>query len=126
MPGRVIGDRGQGCVRLRHPTSHTSQDPRRPGTTQQTPVFPPETRRRLIPGHSAPILLTVSSGVLKPGYRGPASKVAAAAEALRAGGMVIFPTETVYGLAASATSPEGVAILKNPPTDEPRPPRAST
>lgn len=40
--------------------------------------------------------------------------------------MVIFPTETVYGLAASATSPEAVAVLKNPPSDEPQPPRAST
>ncbi len=37
--------------------------------------------------------------------------VARAAEALRAGGLVAFPTETVYGLGADATSPEAVARI---------------
>jgi L-threonylcarbamoyladenylate synthase len=37
--------------------------------------------------------------------------IARAAEALRAGGLVILPTETVYGLAADATNPEAVARL---------------
>ena len=41
--------------------------------------------------------------------------VAAAAESLRAGKLVIIPTETVYGLAGSASSPQAVAVLKNPP-----------
>jgi L-threonylcarbamoyladenylate synthase len=38
-------------------------------------------------------------------------EIAAAAEALRAGGLVILPTETVYGLAADAGSATAVARL---------------
>ncbi|MBE7219787.1 MAG: Sua5/YciO/YrdC/YwlC family protein, partial [Caulobacteraceae bacterium] len=34
-----------------------------------------------------------------------------AARLLRAGGLVAFPTETVYGLGADATSPEAVARI---------------
>jgi L-threonylcarbamoyladenylate synthase len=34
-----------------------------------------------------------------------------AAEVLRAGGLVAFPTETVYGLGADATNPEAVATI---------------
>ncbi|MEG2314092.1 L-threonylcarbamoyladenylate synthase, partial [Brevundimonas sp.] len=34
-----------------------------------------------------------------------------AAEALRAGQLVILPTETVYGLAADASNPEAVAKI---------------
>jgi L-threonylcarbamoyladenylate synthase len=43
----------------------------------------------------------------------PASprSVARAAEILRAGGIVAFPTETVYGLGAVATDPQGVARI---------------
>src|SRR5271165_2842245 len=37
--------------------------------------------------------------------------VAAAAESLRQGGLVAMPTETVYGLAADATSDEAVAAI---------------
>ena len=37
--------------------------------------------------------------------------VAAAARVLAAGGLVAFPTETVYGLGADATSGEAVARL---------------
>lgn len=37
--------------------------------------------------------------------------IAAAAEILRAGGLVAMPTETVYGLAADATRPEAVARI---------------
>ena len=37
--------------------------------------------------------------------------IAAAAKALKAGGLVILPTETVYGLAADAANPQAVAAL---------------
>jgi L-threonylcarbamoyladenylate synthase len=40
-----------------------------------------------------------------------AASVAAAAAALRAGGLVAMPTETVYGLAADATSDSAIAAL---------------
>jgi L-threonylcarbamoyladenylate synthase len=39
------------------------------------------------------------------------SELARAAEILRAGGLVVFPTETVYGLGADATDPHAVARL---------------
>lgn len=45
-----------------------------------------------------------------------------AVEILRAGGLVAFPTETVYGLGADASSPEAVARLyaaKGRPADHP-------
>ena len=48
--------------------------------------------------------------------------VEAAAEALRRGGLVIMPTETVYGLAADATNPAAVAAVfeaKGRPTFNP-------
>ena len=37
--------------------------------------------------------------------------IAAAARCLRAGGLVAMPTETVYGLAAAATSDAAVAAI---------------
>ncbi|MFN9928594.1 MAG: Sua5/YciO/YrdC/YwlC family protein, partial [Phenylobacterium sp.] len=37
-----------------------------------------------------------------------AADIALAAAALRAGGLVILPTETVYGLAADAANPRAV------------------
>src|SRR5690606_16360787 len=37
--------------------------------------------------------------------------IARAAQTLRAGGLVCFPTETVYGLGASAMSAEAVAAV---------------
>lgn len=46
----------------------------------------------------------------------------AAAAVLRAGGLVVFPTETVYGLGADATSPTAVARIftaKGRPNDNP-------
>jgi L-threonylcarbamoyladenylate synthase len=46
----------------------------------------------------------------------------AAAAVLRAGGLVVFPTETVYGLGADATSPTAVAkifTVKGRPIDNP-------
>jgi L-threonylcarbamoyladenylate synthase len=46
----------------------------------------------------------------------------AAAAVLRAGGLVVFPTETVYGLGADATSPSAVAkifAVKGRPSDNP-------
>ncbi|ATQ44246.1 L-threonylcarbamoyladenylate synthase [Caulobacter mirabilis] len=42
---------------------------------------------------------------------GQASEVERAAAALRAGGLVILPTETVYGLAADAANPRAVAAV---------------
>ena len=50
------------------------------------------------------------------------SDVRRAAEVLRAGGLVAFPTETVYGLGADASSAEAVARLyaaKGRPADHP-------
>jgi len=40
-----------------------------------------------------------------------AAEIAFAAERLRAGGLVAFPTETVYGLGADASNPQAVALL---------------
>lgn len=46
----------------------------------------------------------------------------AAARALRDGGLVVFPTETVYGVAASAASPDGMQRLRRMKNrGEPRP-----
>jgi L-threonylcarbamoyladenylate synthase len=48
--------------------------------------------------------------------------IAQAAELLKAGQLVIFPTETVYGLGADATNPEAVAAVyraKQRPADNP-------
>jgi len=39
------------------------------------------------------------------------SEIERAAEVLRAGGLVIFPTETVYGVGCDATNAEAVARL---------------
>ena len=41
----------------------------------------------------------------------PADQIAEAAAALRAGGLAILPTETVYGLAADAADPRAVAAV---------------
>lgn len=41
----------------------------------------------------------------------PAGDIFAAVDVLRAGGLVAFPTETVYGLGADATNPEAVARI---------------
>lgn len=51
-----------------------------------------------------------------------ADAIALAAEKLRAGGLVAFPTETVYGLGADAANPEAVARIyqvKGRPHDHP-------
>lgn len=51
-----------------------------------------------------------------------AREIARAAATLRDGGLVVFPTETVYGLGADATNPEALARLfavKGRPTDHP-------
>ncbi|NDP43548.1 MAG: threonylcarbamoyl-AMP synthase [Aromatoleum sp.] len=48
--------------------------------------------------------------------------IAAAAEALRSGGLVAFPTETVYGLGADAGNPDAVRAIfaaKGRPADHP-------
>jgi L-threonylcarbamoyladenylate synthase len=44
-------------------------------------------------------------------WPGNAAAVAAAADCLAGGGLVAFPTETVYGLGADATNPDAVARL---------------
>lgn len=49
-------------------------------------------------------------------------KIQAAAVILKTGGMVAFPTETVYGLGADASNPNAIARIyevKNRPTDHP-------
>ena len=48
--------------------------------------------------------------------------IAQAAEVIRSGGLVVFPTETVYGLGADTFNPEAVAKIyqaKNRPADNP-------
>ena len=52
-----------------------------------------------------PVVLTVS------GSAPDAAVIAQAAQMLREGGLVAFPTETVYGLAADATNPKAVERL---------------
>src|SRR5262249_43171214 len=49
----------------------------------------------------------------RPAKRGPLNgdTVEAAVEALRAGRLVLMPTETVYGLAADASNPMAVAAI---------------
>jgi L-threonylcarbamoyladenylate synthase len=52
----------------------------------------------------------------------PAAAIARAAALLRAGGLVAFPTETVYGLGADATAPaavEGIFRAKQRPHSDP-------
>jgi L-threonylcarbamoyladenylate synthase len=59
--------------------------------------------------------------MLEPIEPTPAA-IARAADALRAGALVAFPTETVYGLGADATNPAAVAALyrvKDRPADHP-------
>ncbi len=54
--------------------------------------------------------------------RATQTEIEAAVETLRAGGLVAFPTETVYGLGANAADPAAVAKifdLKGRPTDHP-------
>lgn len=49
-------------------------------------------------------------------------KLAVAADIIKAGRLVIYPTETVYGLGADATNPEAVALVyqvKGRPLDQP-------
>ena len=48
--------------------------------------------------------------VVDPNHPDPAA-IAEAASVIRAGGLVAFPTETVYGLGADATNPEAVARI---------------
>lgn len=43
--------------------------------------------------------------------RADTAKIARAAQILRAGGLIAFPTETVYGIAADARNPEALAQL---------------
>ncbi|MEO0092987.1 MAG: L-threonylcarbamoyladenylate synthase [candidate division WOR-3 bacterium] len=50
------------------------------------------------------------------------SELIAASEIIKKGGLVIFPTETVYGLGADALNPEAVALvykIKSRPKDQP-------
>jgi len=71
----------------------------------------------------------VSSLATPSGYSGQGSAVAAAAEAIRSGGLAIIPTETVYGLACDARNADAVARLHAlvvPPIDRPPLPPASS
>ena len=50
------------------------------------------------------------------------AEIAKAATVIKAGGLVVFPTETVYGLGADATNPEavrGIYLAKGRPSDNP-------
>ena len=64
---------------------------------------------------------TSSHPVAKNKILRPSSKnIAHAAQSLRKGGIVVFPTETVYGLAANAMNDDSVAkvfqIKNGPPS----------
>ena len=62
------------------------------------------------------------SGAEEPAAQAVKSEVRRAAQILRAGGLVAFPTETVYGLGADAANAEAVARLyavKRRPADHP-------
>ncbi len=55
---------------------------------------------------------TAETRVLRVNPDNPdAEAIQAAAEVIRAGGLVAFPTETVYGLGANATDPDAVARI---------------
>jgi len=54
----------------------------------------------------------MTTEVLKPDERGFSGAARRAADVLARGGLVVFPTETVYGLAARADRPEGVQRLR--------------
>src|SRR5471030_760119 len=59
---------------------------------------------------------------MEPVVRATQTEIEAAVEALRAGELVVFPTETVYGLGANAASPPAVAKIfevKGRPADHP-------
>jgi L-threonylcarbamoyladenylate synthase len=59
---------------------------------------------------------------IDPGAFDAADDIDDAAAAIRAGKLVVYPTETVYGLAADATDPDAVARLfeaKDRPADKP-------
>src|SRR5471030_1588723 len=59
---------------------------------------------------------------MEPVVRATQTEIEAAVEALRAGELVVFPTETVYGLGANAASPPAVAKIfevKGRPPDHP-------
>ncbi len=71
----------------------------------------------------------VSSSIATSGYSHQAAAVAAAAEAVRSGGLAIIPTETVYGIAANAADASAVARLYaqivQPELHAPLPPASS-
>ena len=61
--------------------------------------------------------------IIKINYKNPEKyKIKTAAKILREGGLVAFPTETVYGLGANALDNDAVKKIfkaKNRPTDNP-------
>ena len=66
--------------------------------------------------------MTVDPDLPRPEVVEGEAGVQVASELIRAGGLVAFPTETVYGLGADATNPEAVARIfaaKGRPTDHP-------
>src|SRR5436309_520172 len=56
----------------------------------------------------SPVKLGLTTAILPAGE----AAVAEAARCLGKGGLVAFPTETVYGLGADATNPAAVALLQ--------------
>src|SRR6202012_4572655 len=72
--------------------------------------FTPETTDELSP---IPVIMSSPETIVLKTHHLPASEaaIAAAAACLRAGGLVAFPTETVYGLGADATNAPAIARL---------------
>jgi L-threonylcarbamoyladenylate synthase len=56
-------------------------------------------------------LFQLQTGLITKTLESGADDVAAASRCLQAGGLVAFPTETVYGLGADATNPSAIARL---------------
>src|SRR5262249_7498640 len=91
-----------GATRLRY--APTDTDLAGSGRAYSLPPWPPQASDRAM---STAMNAPVSTPVLTPG----SGAIAAAAQALAAGDLVAFPTETVYGLGADATNGTAVARL---------------
>src|SRR3979409_2541814 len=73
---------------------------------------PPAPQAQVSSMTAPPATRVIKAQATKDGaLKGGATAAELAARALTAGGLVAFPTETVYGLGADATNPEAVARL---------------
>lgn len=79
--------------------------------------------RRLICPKTIPIKIKLHTEILKLNRRAPEIQgIKKAARVIRRGGLVAFPTETVYGLGADALNPRAVRkifVAKGRPSDNP-------